>query len=124
MSYSEFLLCKIQQIKNISYNKNWYKYQLCCKTENEDIFYISIPMKLEKEFENDYSILDLEIGKVNILGIYRDEKYRPSKKSSWDIIQEQNNNDYILKIKDNGVGIDKKYHNKIFKKYVDIESKK
>lgn len=73
-----------------------YKYQLCCKTENEDIFYISIPMKLEKEFENDYSILDLEIGKVNILGIYRDEKYRPSKKSSWDIIQEQNNSDNTL----------------------------
>lgn len=70
-----------------------YKYQLCCKTTNNEIFYISIPMKLEKEFENDYSILDLEIGKVNILGIYRDDKYKPSKKSSWNIIQEENNND-------------------------------
>lgn len=69
-----------------------YKYQLHCKTINNDNFYISIPMKLEKEFENDYSILDLEIGKVNILGIYRDTKYRPSKKSSWNIIQEENNN--------------------------------
>ena len=70
-----------------------YKYQLHCKTTNNENFYISIPTKLEKEFENDYSILDLEIGKVNILGIYRDAKYRPSKKSSWNIIQEENNND-------------------------------
>lgn len=67
-----------------------YKYQLYCKMENEEGFYISIPMKLEKEFENDYSILDLEIGKVNILGIYRDEHYKPLKKSSWNILQEEN----------------------------------
>ena len=67
-----------------------YKYQLYCKMENEEGFYISIPMKLEKEFENDYSILDLEIGKVNILGIYRDENYKPLKKSSWNILQEEN----------------------------------
>ena len=39
-----------------------------------------------------------------------------------EIIQELNGKDYILKIKDNGVGIDKKYHNKIFKKYVHIDN--
>jgi len=38
------------------------------------------------------------------------------------IIQEVNEKDYILKIKDNGVGIDKKYHNKIFKKYVHVDN--
>ena len=39
-----------------------------------------------------------------------------------EIIQEKNNNDYVLKIKDNGVGIDKKYHNKIFKKFVHVDN--
>lgn len=65
-----------------------YKYQLICTTEANETFYISIPMKLEKEFENDYSILDLEIGRVNILGIYRDKEYKPSNKTTWNIIQE------------------------------------
>ena len=68
-----------------------YKYQLICTTEANEIFYISIPMKLENEFENDYSILDLEIGRVNILGIYRDKKYKPSNKTTWNIIQEDTN---------------------------------
>ena len=39
-----------------------------------------------------------------------------------EIIQEQKDNNYLLKIKDNGVGIDKKYHNKIFKKFVHIDN--
>ena len=39
-----------------------------------------------------------------------------------EIIQQKKNKDYILKIKDNGVGIDKKYHNKIFKKFVHIDN--
>jgi len=39
-----------------------------------------------------------------------------------EIIQEKNNRDYILKIKDNGIGIEKKYHNKIFKKFVHIDN--
>ena len=39
-----------------------------------------------------------------------------------EIIQEIKNTDYILKIKDNGVGIDKKHHNKIFKKFIHIDN--
>lgn len=39
-----------------------------------------------------------------------------------EIIQEKINKDYILKIKDNGIGIEKKYHNKIFKKFVHIDN--
>ncbi|MBQ9150528.1 HAMP domain-containing histidine kinase [bacterium] len=39
-----------------------------------------------------------------------------------EIIQKTKGNDYILKIKDNGVGIDKKYHNKIFKKFIHIDN--
>lgn len=39
-----------------------------------------------------------------------------------EILQESNSYDYTLKIKDNGVGIDKKYHNKIFKKFVHVDN--
>lgn len=39
-----------------------------------------------------------------------------------EIIQQSKNKNYILKIKDNGVGIEKKYHNKIFKKFVHIDN--
>ncbi|MGN0992754.1 MAG: hypothetical protein ACI4PE_02320 [Bacilli bacterium] len=76
-----------------------YKYQLCCENKEQEKFYVSIPMKLEKEFENDYCILDLEIGTVNIIGIYREDKYKPTKKSSWDILQtdDQNMEDNELK---------------------------
>ena len=53
-----------------------YKYYLMC-TKAEEKFYIDIPMSAEKEFENKYSIYDLEIGLVNIIGIYRTEYYDP-----------------------------------------------
>lgn len=39
-----------------------------------------------------------------------------------EITQETKGRNYILKIKDNGVGIDKKYHNKIFKKFVHVDN--
>ena len=38
------------------------------------------------------------------------------------ISSQNNKEDYILKIIDNGIGIDKKYHNKIFKKYVHLDN--
>ena len=53
-----------------------YKYNLKGKCDELGEFYISVPIKAEKEFENDYSIYDLEIGKVNIIGIYRTNKYQ------------------------------------------------
>ena len=39
-----------------------------------------------------------------------------------EITSNSKNSDYILKIKDNGIGIDKKYHNKIFKKFVHLNN--
>ncbi len=59
-----------------------YKYQLMCKTGALNEFYISIPMKANKEFESDYSIYDLEIGKVDIIGIYRTDKYNYKKNTN------------------------------------------
>ena len=48
-------------------------------------------------------------------------KFTP-KDGKIEIIQSENKKDYTLKIKDNGIGIDKKYHNKIFKKFVHINN--
>ncbi len=39
-----------------------------------------------------------------------------------EIISTTCDKDYILKIKDNGIGIDKKYHNKIFKKFIHLNN--
>jgi len=39
-----------------------------------------------------------------------------------EILHEIQGKDYILKIKDNGIGIEKKYHSKIFKKFVHFDN--
>lgn len=38
------------------------------------------------------------------------------------ITAEKNNSDFVLKVHDNGIGIDKKYHGKIFAKFVQLDS--
>lgn len=67
-----------------------YKYYLI-GTKGEEKFYIDIPMKAEKEFENEYSIYDLEIGLVNIIGIYRTKNYDPKNKTTYSKLQELGN---------------------------------
>lgn len=71
-----------------------YKYYLMC-TKGEEKFYIDIPMKAEKEFENEYSIYDLEIGLVNIIGIYRTQHYDPKNKTTYSKLQELGNKQNI-----------------------------
>ena len=41
------------------------------KFKKEEKIIIKIPMQAENEMENHYSISDLEIGKVTLIGIYR-----------------------------------------------------
>ena len=65
-----------------------YKYSLIGKDPNGKKFYISIPIKAEKEFENEYSIYDLEIGKVNIIGIYRTANYEYKNINTFNYLQE------------------------------------
>lgn len=67
-----------------------YKYYLKC-TKEEENFYIDIPMSAEKEFENKYSIYDLEIGLVNIIGIFRTQCYDPENKTTYSKLQELGN---------------------------------
>lgn len=68
-----------------------YKYNLKGKTNDSKDFYISIPIKAEKEFENNYSIYDLEIGKVNIIGIYRTDSYKYDETSTFEYLQKIGN---------------------------------
>lgn len=71
-----------------------YKYYLMC-TKGKEKFYIDIPMSAEKEFENKYSIYDLEIGLVNIIGICRAETYDPENKTTYSKLQELGNKQNI-----------------------------
>jgi hypothetical protein len=59
-----------------------YKYHVICKKTDETDFYMSIPMKINNEFESNYSIYDLEIGKVNVIGIYRTSNYNYKENTS------------------------------------------
>lgn len=72
-----------------------YKYSLKGKINSTE-FYISIPIKTEKEFENDYSIYDLEIGKVNIIGIYRTDNYEYKNNSTFNYLQEIGENEHYM----------------------------
>lgn len=72
-----------------------YKYSLKGKINNNE-FYISIPIKTEKEFENDYSIYDLEVGKVNIIGIYRTDNYEYKNNSTFNYLQEIGENGHYM----------------------------
>ena len=44
---------------------------VCELNSSEEKIMFKIPMTLESELENNYSLSDLEIGKVSVLGIYR-----------------------------------------------------
>lgn len=72
-----------------------YKYSLKGKIKNTE-FYISIPIKTEKEFENDYSIYDLEVGKVNVIGIYRTNEYEYKNNSTFNYLQEIGENEQYM----------------------------
>ncbi|MEK3936337.1 hypothetical protein MKY41_13480 [Sporosarcina sp. FSL W7-1349] len=49
-----------------------YSYILSGKlNDSNDVIAIKIPMELENEFENKYTVDDLVIGKVSIIGIYK-----------------------------------------------------
>ena len=93
-TYSEGQALKINVNSLTSMILKDYKYYLLC-TKGEEKFYIDIPMKAEKEFENEYSIYDLEIGLVNIIGIYRTECYDPKNKTTYSKLQELGNKQNI-----------------------------
>lgn len=73
-----------------------YKYSLKGKDNTGKEFYINVPIKADKEFENNYSIYDLEIGKVNIIGIYRTKNFIYKSTSTYNYLQELGEEDYVV----------------------------
>ncbi len=49
-----------------------YSYVLSGKVGNSDII-IKIPFELENEFENNYNVDDILLGKVTVIGIYKNK---------------------------------------------------
>lgn len=68
-----------------------YSYILEAKNGENTSFFIKIPCEIKNEFENKYSINDIIIGKVSIIGIY--------KGSIKEDIIKQNTFEYLLKNK-------------------------
>lgn len=102
-----------------------YKYSLKGMLKNTE-FYISIPIKTEKEFENDYSIYDLEVGKVNVIGIYRTDEYEYKNNSTFNYLQEIGENEQYMEddlLKSNTPKMNKKIEKKSNKNksvYIDL----
>lgn len=64
-----------------------YSYKLKGSVDNREIL-IKIPMTFENEFENCYSVDDLFIGKVTIVGIYKGKTNIDNLKNSFQFLQE------------------------------------
>lgn len=65
-----------------------YAYKLKGLTENKEQILIKIPMTFENELESLYSIDDLFIGNVTIIGIYKGQVKIDKLKNSFDFFQE------------------------------------
>ncbi|MEY8749671.1 DUF6414 family protein [Alkalicoccobacillus gibsonii] len=64
-----------------------YHYALTT-TNVEENFLIKIPSEVENEFENNYTIDDLTMGKVSLIGIYKGKKRIHDLKSTFSYLQE------------------------------------
>lgn len=65
-----------------------YSYKLKGKLRDKGGILIKIPMTFENEFENLYSVDDLFIGKVTVVGIYKGKTKIESLKNSFQFFQE------------------------------------
>jgi hypothetical protein len=68
-----------------------YSYRIKCNSKYNS-FYISIPMSVDREFENNYSIFDLEIGKMTVIGIYRTDEYNGNERNTWEYLTKLGSN--------------------------------
>lgn len=65
-------------------------------SRNENIM-LKIPMSAENEMESQYSISDIEIGKVTVLGIYRGKFDRSDVEHKINRMMALNNSEKIIK---------------------------
>lgn len=67
-----------------------YAYILTAKSE-ENSYLIKIPSGVENEFENNYTIDDLLMGRVTLIGIYKGERKMDDLKSTFSYLKESGN---------------------------------
>lgn len=67
-----------------------YAYILTAKSEKNN-YIIKIPSEVENEFENNYTIDDLLMGKVTLIGIYKGEMKMDDLKSTFNFLKEKGN---------------------------------
>ncbi|PEI52001.1 hypothetical protein COF59_19140 [Bacillus pseudomycoides] len=93
-----------------------YSYQLTGEKEDEN-YLIKIPANSENEFENNYTIDDLLLGQVSLIGIYKGLKNSDDLKNTFAYLSNTNNNQ-DTEITDSNTGeevnVEKSYH------YIDI----
>ena len=86
-----------------------YSYKMKGILENsDDELLVKIPLTFESEFESSYSVDDLFIGKVSVVGLYKGKIKIDSLKNSFEFFQElgtmqnmsTNNNDEIKEVQD------------------------
>ncbi|MCB2291706.1 hypothetical protein LGK97_18495 [Clostridium sp. CS001] len=65
-------------------------YELRCSI-NDFVFYIKIPMSFENDFESDYNIYDILIGKMTLVGIYRGKDSKQKYKNAFQYFTDTQN---------------------------------
>lgn len=92
-----------------------YSYQLTGK-KGEDNYLIKIPVNADNEFENNYTIDDLLLGKVSLIGIYNGVKSSSDLKNTFTYLKDNGTQEDQIRDSQTGeeTNIIEKYH------YIDI----
>lgn len=80
-----------------------YSYKMKGVVQHGEDILIKIPLSFENEFESSYSVDDLFIGKVSIVGIYKGKINLNSLKNSFQFFQELGSHNQMLSISDNEI---------------------
>jgi len=76
-----------------------YAYKMKGKIKNsEEELLVKIPLTFESEFESSYSVDDLSIGKVSLIGLYKGKIRIDSLKNSFEFFQEMGNTNKDTKL--------------------------
>ncbi|WP_245893546.1 hypothetical protein [Polaribacter butkevichii] len=111
----------INNLFNSMFKDYSYKMKGILENSNDELL-VKIPLTFESEFESSYSVDDLFIGKVSIVGLYKGKIKVDSLKNSFEFFQElgtmqnmaTNNNDETKEIQDSQYTTQNKDSNLIF----------
>ncbi len=126
------LLSMINEILDISKiesgTEKLNKTQFSSQTVTEEVCNIIAPLvqkkkiKLTKNVDNFVITADYRKIQQILFNLLSNAIKFTAPNGKIDIIVLKKNTDLVIKIKDNGIGIDKKYHDKIFEKFIQIEN--